>query len=71
MKITYYGHACVGVATETTNLLFDPFISPNEQAKHIDVNAVPADYILLSHGLATHAGHSCSRLQQRPRATCP
>jgi L-ascorbate metabolism protein UlaG (beta-lactamase superfamily) len=67
MKITYYGHACVGVATATTNLLFDPFISPNEQAKHIDVNAVPADYILLSHGHGDHVADALS-IAQRTQA---
>ena len=54
MKITYYGHACVGIETKNANLLFDPFISPNEQAKHIDINTIAADYILLSHGHGDH-----------------
>lgn len=54
MKITYYGHACVGVETKKANLLFDPFISPNEQAKHVDINAIAADYIMLSHGHGDH-----------------
>ncbi|MEH0156721.1 metal-dependent hydrolase [Limibacter armeniacum] len=54
MKITYYGHSCVGVEVAGKHLLFDPFITPNELAKHIDVNKVPADYILLSHGHQDH-----------------
>jgi L-ascorbate metabolism protein UlaG (beta-lactamase superfamily) len=36
------------------HLVFDPFISPNEKAKHIDVNSIPADYLLLSHGHGDH-----------------
>ncbi|MBA2611492.1 MAG: metal-dependent hydrolase [Bacteroidetes bacterium] len=54
MNITYYGHSCFGVEINEKHLLFDPFISPNELAKEIDINAVPADYILISHGHADH-----------------
>ena len=54
MKITAYGHACFGIEIAGKHLLFDPFISPNELAKDIDVNAIPADYILLSHGHEDH-----------------
>ncbi|HEX5001295.1 MAG TPA: metal-dependent hydrolase [Bacteroidia bacterium] len=54
MKITYFGHSCFSVATEGKTLLFDPFISPNELAVHIDVDAIEADYILLSHGHEDH-----------------
>jgi len=54
MKITYYGHACFGIQFDGYNLLIDPFISPNELAKDIDVNAVPADFILISHGHNDH-----------------
>src|SRR5262249_24398298 len=39
-------------------LLFDPFITPNELAKSIDVNNVPADYILLSHGHIDHVAEA-------------
>ena len=54
MNITYYGHSCFGVEVKGKNLLFDPFISPNELAKNIDVNNVAADYILISHGHEDH-----------------
>jgi len=54
MKFTYYGHACFAVETGGKNLLFDPFITPNELAKSVDVEAIPADYILLSHGHFDH-----------------
>ncbi len=54
MNITYYGHSCFGVEINGKHLLFDPFISPNELAKGINVNTVPADYILLSHGHGDH-----------------
>ncbi|MCC6371974.1 MAG: metal-dependent hydrolase [Bacteroidia bacterium] len=54
MNITYYGHSCFGVNVGGKDILFDPFISPNELAKNIDVNAVKADYILISHGHNDH-----------------
>jgi L-ascorbate metabolism protein UlaG (beta-lactamase superfamily) len=54
MNITYYGHSCFGVEVNGKHLLFDPFITPNELAKHIDVNSVKADYILVSHGHQDH-----------------
>jgi len=54
MKITYYGHSCFGVELGNKHILFDPFISPNEKASSIDINDIPADYILLSHGHQDH-----------------
>ena len=43
MKVTYYGHACFSVAVSQRTLLFDPFITPNELARSIDVNKIAAD----------------------------
>lgn len=54
MQYTYYGQSCFGIRLNGTNLLFDPFITPNEAAKHININEIEADYILLSHGHADH-----------------
>ena len=54
MKLTFYGHACFSIELEGKTLLFDPFISPNELAKDIDINAIKADYIFISHGHEDH-----------------
>jgi L-ascorbate metabolism protein UlaG (beta-lactamase superfamily) len=54
MRITYYGHACFAAQVAGRTLLFDPFITGNELAKAIDVQTVPADYILISHGHEDH-----------------
>lgn len=54
MKVTYYGHACFKVETNGFHLLFDPFITPNELAKHISIEDIKANYILLSHGHGDH-----------------
>lgn len=54
MNFTYYGQSCFAVAAGGKQLLFDPFITPNELAKHIDITTIPADYILISHGHGDH-----------------
>jgi len=54
MKTTYYGHSCFAVQIKNRTLLFDPFITPNELAKNIDVNKVAADYILITHAHDDH-----------------
>ena len=54
MEFTFYGHACFGVNIGGEHILFDPFISPNEKAKAIDVSGIKADYILISHGHEDH-----------------
>jgi len=54
MKLTYYGHACFAVQTAGRVLVFDPFITPNELARGIDLEKVPADYIFVSHGHFDH-----------------
>ncbi len=68
MKFTYYGHACFAVETAGKTLLFDPFITPNALAKAIDVDAVPADFILLTHGHADHVANA-ARIATRTGAT--
>ncbi|WP_448606826.1 metal-dependent hydrolase [Paenimyroides ceti] len=54
MKITYYGHASLGIEVNGKNIIVDPFISANERASHIDVSSLKADYILLTHAHGDH-----------------
>lgn len=54
MKITYYGHSCFSIVAGGKRLLFDPFISGNELAKHINIDEIEADYIFVSHGHFDH-----------------
>ncbi len=54
MKVTYYGHACFAVELASHTLLFDPFITPNDLAKNIDIKAIRAQFILISHGHMDH-----------------
>lgn len=54
MKITFYGHACLGIQIKNTHILVDPFITGNPLAKNIDINTLKADYILLTHAHQDH-----------------
>lgn len=54
MKITYYGHSCLGIEAGGKHLLIDPFISGNPKAEHINPDSIPADYILLTHAHYDH-----------------
>lgn len=68
MKLTYYGHACFGLTIGEKHLLFDPFISPNELAKHLNIETIKADYILISHGHGDHIADALA-IAQRTDAT--
>ena len=54
MELTYYGHSCFLLKTGETGILFDPFITHNQLAQHIDLKTIKAEYILLSHGHGDH-----------------
>ena len=54
MNITSYGHSCFGIEINGKHLLFDPYISPNKLAGHIDITSIPVDYLLVSHGHGDH-----------------
>ena len=54
MKVTYYGHASLGIETGGKKIIVDPFISANELAKDIDITKLEADYILLTHAHGDH-----------------
>lgn len=54
MKITCYGHASLGIEIAGKNILVDPYISANTKASHIDIHALKADYILLTHAHQDH-----------------
>lgn len=54
MKYTYYGHSSFLVEIDGVRIVFDPYISPNELAKAVDVNSIKCDYMMLSHGHFDH-----------------
>jgi L-ascorbate metabolism protein UlaG (beta-lactamase superfamily) len=54
MKITFYGHASLGIEVSGTHIIVDPYISANPKASHIDLSTLKADYILLTHAHNDH-----------------
>jgi L-ascorbate metabolism protein UlaG (beta-lactamase superfamily) len=54
MKITFYGHASLGIEVSGKHILVDPFISGNPNAAHIDIDTLKADYILITHAHQDH-----------------
>ncbi|MEO1857192.1 MAG: metal-dependent hydrolase [Rubritalea sp.] len=54
MNAIFYGHSCFSVEINGYKILFDPFISPNPKAEKINIEAIDADFILISHGHEDH-----------------
>jgi len=54
MKITFYGHASLGIQINDVNILVDPFITGNPNAKGIDIETLKADFILVTHAHQDH-----------------
>lgn len=67
MLLTYYGHSCFLVEINGKKILFDPFITPNELAKDIDINDIEADFIFVSHGHSDHIA-DCVSIAKRTGA---
>jgi L-ascorbate metabolism protein UlaG (beta-lactamase superfamily) len=54
-KLTWHGHATLGLETSGGNIVVDPFFSGNPAAS-LAPEAVEADFILISHGHGDHVG---------------
>lgn len=54
MKITFYGHASLGIEVGGKHIIVDPFITGNPLAAAIDIETLKADYILLTHAHGDH-----------------
>lgn len=68
MKVTYFGHSCFMVQIGQKKILFDPYITPNPKASHIDIKELQADYIFLSHAHFDHV-HDAISISQNTGAT--
>jgi L-ascorbate metabolism protein UlaG (beta-lactamase superfamily) len=66
-KLTWFGHASLGLETGDMHLLVDPFftVNPTAPVKHLEVEA---DYILVTHGHGDHLGDTVS-IAKRTGAT--
>ena len=54
MKITFYGHASLGIQIGDINILVDPFITGNPKASNVTIDSLNADYILVTHAHQDH-----------------
>lgn len=66
-KITWYGHAALGLETGGYKVLVDPYFSDNPAAT-ASADKVQADYILVSHGHGDHVGDTLA-IAKRTGAT--
>lgn len=65
MRLTYYGQSCVGIETAGKRLLFDPAINVNPIAQgKVDINAIPADILFLTHGHGDHVADAKAILER-------
>ena len=58
-KLTWFGHATLGIETGGHHLLIDPFFSGNPAAP-ISADKVSAEYVLITHGHGDHVGDAVS-----------
>lgn len=65
-KLTWYGHAALGLETDGHKIIIDPFLKENPAAS-ISPEDVEADFILISHGHGDHLGDSVA-IAQRTKA---
>jgi L-ascorbate metabolism protein UlaG (beta-lactamase superfamily) len=66
-KLTWFGHATLGLETDGKHLLIDPFFSGNPTAT-VKAEQVAADFILVTHGHGDHVGDAIS-IAKRTGAT--
>jgi len=66
-KLTWYGHAALGLETGGYKLLVDPFFTDNPAAS-TSADKVDADFILVSHGHGDHMGDTVA-IAKRTGAT--
>lgn len=67
VKLTWYGHATLGLDIDGIKVLVDPFFTGNPAAS-TTADAVEADYILVSHGHGDHVGDTVA-IAKRTGAT--
>jgi L-ascorbate metabolism protein UlaG (beta-lactamase superfamily) len=62
-RLTWYGHATLGLETGGYKLLIDPFLTDNPAAK-ASPESLEADFILISHGHGDHTGDALPMLKR-------
>jgi len=65
-KITFYGHATLGIQSGDYRLIVDPYFKGNPACK-VPLTDIQADYLLVTHGHSDHLGDAVE-LSQRTGA---
>jgi len=55
IRLTWYGHAALGLVIEKWHILVDPYFSGNPSSP-VSADTVQADFILITHGHGDHVG---------------
>src|SRR5436190_11677599 len=66
-RMRWLGHSCLQFDSDGINVLIDPFLSNNPKAP-VKADAVPADFVLVSHGHSDHVGDTVA-IAKRTGAT--
>ncbi|MGJ8675926.1 MAG: metal-dependent hydrolase [Akkermansiaceae bacterium] len=65
--LTFYGHSCFSIIIAGKKVLFDPFITYNPlvtETSGIDIEAIEADYVLITHGHEDHVADAAAILKR-------
>lgn len=68
LSLTWHGHATFSLNINGTHIVIDPFFAGNNPVAEVSVDAVAADYILITHGHGDHIADAIP-LAQRTGAT--
>jgi len=68
LRITYYGHAAIGLFDSKLTILIDPFFTGNPLSPIKSGEIKACDYILVTHGHADHLGDTVA-LAKRHKST--
>jgi len=70
MKLTYYGQSGFSVEIKGKKILFDPFITHNPLAKHLNIKSIEADYLFISHGHGDHTADAIELAKKGKGSLC-
>jgi L-ascorbate metabolism protein UlaG (beta-lactamase superfamily) len=58
IRLTFYGHATLGIETSRYQILVDPYFKGNEafEATKLNIDQLKVDFILVTHGHGDHVG---------------
>lgn len=62
-KLTWYGHAAIGIKTGGKSILFDPYFKDNPQASRTP-EEMQCDFICITHGHGDHIGDTLAIARQ-------